>query len=395
MEDDYYHGTHVSSIIFDNTPDNVYIVPYRMTNKKAVNYIEALSALKKAIENPEIDIINMSFFVANEKCELMQTEINKALKKGIVIVACAGNEFFTDLASEVYPAANPDIITVAASNESSSYCSFSNHGEVVDIAAPGENIYGPVPRIITNSTTSIEPANPDLYGYLSGTSQAAPLVSAAAALLKSINPEITPAEVERIIKETAYVPEGWDKANYGEGIINFYNMVVAAVSEKPEFRFTADGKIKIVAPNNPDADIYYSLDYTVPTIEEKLVYSEPLVITDPSVKAITAVCHENGKLISEPVVYKLTQYFNLTVERFQTERPMSGGENMNITWRSFDPDIAKVDQNGNITGVSVGETQVYAIFDSGLRITYVVTVEPPWWQQLLRWLFFGFIWLRN
>lgn len=416
-EDFHYHGTHVAGTIYDNTFSSVKICPYRVfadTTYK-LEYSVFCMALNAAIENG-VDVINMSIQIvsyekylvvqedgtivestendpnAKDATDFMYEIMDKAIDNRIVIVVAAGNKK-KDVS--LYPLTSfEDAIVVAATTRSNSPDnSYTNKGTGIDIAAPGTDIYSTVPWVPKNTDEAVPPSE-SLYMRISGTSMAAPLVSAAAALLKSINPEITPAEVERIIKETAYVPEGWDKANYGEGIINFYNMVVAAVSEKPEFRFTADGKIKIVAPNNPDADIYYSLDYTVPTIEEKLVYSEPLVITDPSVKAITAVCHENGKLISEPVVYKLTQYFNLTVERFQTERPMSGGENMNITWRSFDPDIAKVDQNGNITGVSVGETQVYAIFDSGLRITYVVTVEPPWWQQLLRWLFFGFIWYR-
>lgn len=320
----------------------------------------------------------------------------QSFKKGIVIVACAGNEFFTDLASEVYPAANPNIITVAASNESSSYCSFSNHGEVVDIAAPGENIYGPVPRIITNSTTSIEPANKELYNYLSGTSQATPLVSAAAALLKSINPDITPAEVERIIKETAYVPENWD-TNYGSGILNFYNMVKNYLeperSAKPIVKLNSDFEVEATLPEGVEGNIYYTVGKGL-NMDNYKHYTEPVSITPYPGSYIRFVCHENGKLLSEPITFQINQYLNLTLERFQTKSPISDSTPYHITWRSFDPDIAKVDQNGNITGVSVGETQVYATLKSGLRITYVVTVEPPWWQQLIRLLFFGFIWYR-
>lgn len=396
-EDTNGHGTFIAGILYKHTMNNVTIKTYKITKSRDVEYINLCLAIEKAVLDGT-DIINISSYGGSKKPNSgdLFNDVIGATKSNVVVVVCSGNHAknIDNPNGSVYPASISEAITVGASNRNNKTANFSNYGLSVDICAPGVEIYSSLPipnEFIDENGQPVE----EYYWIDQGTSYAAPIVSAAAALLKSINPEITPAEVERIIKETAYVPEGWDKAKHGEGIINFYNMVVAAVSEKPEFRFTADGKIKIVAPNNPDADIYYSLDYTVPTIEEKLVYSEPLVITDPSVKAITAVCHENGKLISEPVVYKLTQYFNLTVERFQTERPMSGGKNMNITWRSFDPDIAKVDQNGNITGVSVGETQVYAIFDSGLRITYVVTVEPPWWQQLLRWLFFGFIWLRN
>lgn len=408
LVDDCNHGTHVAGIIYDNTMDNVVLCPYRVfTLVEKAPYSILWAAFELAVEN-ESDVINMSLGgkeddEIDEKgkkyCIALKESITEASKTGIVVVVSAGNE--SGDADTNIPANCPDAITVAATNiQNLPDTSYSASGECIDIAAPGTKINSTVPRewsylqAFGHSDRTYEPVPKSLFKEMSGTSMATPLVSAAAALLKSINPDITPAEVERIIKETAYVPEGWD-TDYGEGIINFYNMAVAAVSEKPEIKITSDGKIEIIAPEGSDSKIYYSLDGTVPTIENKLVYTEPLKFSELNSSKIIAVCHESGKLISEPTTYILKPHFYISLERFQTDCPLTGGENMNITWRSFDPDIAKVDQNGNITGVSVGETQVYATFDSGLRITYVVTVEPPWWQQLLRLLFFGFIWYRT
>ncbi len=399
-EDYCKHGTFVSSVVYDNTMENVNILPYRIFAKsKNILEYSVFSAVLEAViaydEEYNIDVINMSINALPYQTETQNNWLNsliqKAVENNIVIVNSAGNKK-TDTSNYIPSRFKNTIVVSATKQDNTVDKSYSNNGENVDVAAPGTNIYGAIPY----SLGKVNDEGDEIYiNYRrdNGTSYAAPLVAAAVAMVKSVNPDLTPAEIERLIKETAYVPENWD-TNYGEGIINFYNMAVAAVSEKPEIKITSDGKIEIIAPEGSDPKIYYSLDGSVPTLENKLDYTGPISFSDLNSSKIIAVCHENGKLISEPVVYKLTQYFDLTVERFRTDCPLSGGENMNITWRSFDPDIAKVDQNGNITGVSVGETQVYATFDSGLRITYVVTVEPPWWQQLIHLLFFGFIWYR-
>ncbi|MCD8009088.1 MAG: S8 family serine peptidase [Clostridiales bacterium] len=74
--------------------------------------------------------------------------------------------------------------------------SFSNYGEVVDICAPGKNIYSTLTLLDDDSDNS---NNGLIYGNLSGTSMAAPMVSGAAALVWSINPDLTAAEVKEIL----------------------------------------------------------------------------------------------------------------------------------------------------------------------------------------------------
>ncbi len=90
-----------------------------------------------------------------------------ATRKGAVVVAAAGNE---NTGGPSYPAAYPNVIAVAATNEYDKRASFSNHGSWVDVAAPGVNILSTVPGG---------------YGYRGGTSMAAPHVSALAGLLAS------------------------------------------------------------------------------------------------------------------------------------------------------------------------------------------------------------------
>lgn len=76
----------------------------------------------------------------------------------------------------------------------------SNYGSQVDICAPGEDIYSTL-AVEKKGKKTVERNN--LYGTLSGTSMAAPIVSGAAALVWSVNPDLEAFEVRNILRETA------------------------------------------------------------------------------------------------------------------------------------------------------------------------------------------------
>lgn len=111
-------------------------------------------------------VINLSFGGPGSS-SVLENSVNFATGKGAVLVAAAGNE---DTSIPIYPAAYPNVIAVAATDKYDRRASFSNYGDWVDIAAPGVNIVSTLPGG---------------YGYKSGTSIAAPHVSALAALLRN------------------------------------------------------------------------------------------------------------------------------------------------------------------------------------------------------------------
>lgn len=414
MEDDFYHGTHVAGTIFDNTLKNVKIVPYRITNESDVLYSDILSAfesilIKNGIIIPEdnslvnsdaaddIDIVNMSFAgnlsLLDTSGKTLQDKISLAVDNGIIIVAAAGNK--SKNADAFFPACHPDVISVSATDENNIPAVFSNFGSSVDIAAPGVNIRSTTPRITEDFNNEVRQAY-SAYMTCNGTSYSAPLITAAVATLKSIDFDITFEQAKKIIKETAYVPDGWN-INYGTGIVNFYNMVKAVLepeaSCQPVEIKANKGKIEIVAPEGTDARIYYTIDGSVPTIDNHIKYTEPLSFRNNYVKKIIAVCHENGKLIGEPVSYNMINHKDKTIFYKWTKTLPSNEDSGKATWYSRNSEIASVDENGKITGVSPGNTDIICTYPTGERVTWNIKVQYSPVQLFFIICFFGFLWI--
>nr|WP_290781921.1 S8 family peptidase [Arenimonas sp.] len=170
------------------------------------------------------DIINMSLGGARPCDPLSQTVINGAVSRGTVVVVAAGNSNFD--AANFSPASCNNVVNVGSVTSASARSSFSNFGTLIDVAAPGSTIASTV-----NSGTTLPAV--ENYAYYSGTSMASPHVAGAVALAQSRRltlglPLWTPAEVETRLKATAYplatpCPEGC-----GAGIIDAYQLVLAA-----------------------------------------------------------------------------------------------------------------------------------------------------------------------
>ncbi len=117
--------------------------------------------------------------------------IQRAHKANVLFVAAAGNDGANNDEIPVYPAAIdlPNILTVASSNDSDRRSFFSNFGpKTVHVAAPGSNIYSTIPG--------------GKYTQFSGTSMACPHVAGLAALILSVNPDLTAEQVKSIIMDT-------------------------------------------------------------------------------------------------------------------------------------------------------------------------------------------------
>lgn len=190
-----WHGTHVSGIVGASS-NNGGIASLGINNKilciKAAGEVNGErkdhklynvdDAFRYAITR-KVDVINCSFS-SNRKSIVTQSIINEAASNGIIVIASAGN-FRTN--QEFYPAAYDNVIAVGATDREDKVWQYSNYGDYIDVMAPGHDIYSTV----SNDNNG--------FGYLSGTSMSAPIVSAFAGLLLSNEPDRID-QIEEIIK---------------------------------------------------------------------------------------------------------------------------------------------------------------------------------------------------
>jgi hypothetical protein len=169
-------------------------------------------AIGKAVENGAA-VINMSYGSVSQ-CTAEKIQIYYAVATGAIPVAAAGNEFQQGNPLE-FPASLPHVITVAATDNAGKSASFSNANDAVDLSAPGVDILAAVPPSLDDD------GNPDGYNLVSGTSFAAPMVSAAMAWIRQARPDLAPDQAAQAVRLSARDVErkGWD-ALTGFGVLD-------------------------------------------------------------------------------------------------------------------------------------------------------------------------------
>jgi subtilisin family serine protease len=148
----------------------------------------------------------------------------KAVKDQMVIVAAAGNnnQYIASYSRinerSFYPAAYPEVISVAASTETNQKAFFSNYGPAVDVTAPGGSDSRFEKNILSTDITS------DGYNRRIGTSMAAPYVTGVVALLISNKPHLSPTQVREKIKNSAKDLDITD--DLGSGLVDAENTLL-------------------------------------------------------------------------------------------------------------------------------------------------------------------------
>ncbi|SMP57016.1 S8 family serine peptidase [Anoxynatronum buryatiense] len=240
--DGHGHGTRVSGIIAASTNNStgmagvaytwpVSILPLKVLDDAGNgSNVHMIAAIDYAVQQGA-HVINLSLgrntggaIIAEE------TAINNAVAAGVTVIAAAGNFYSTSL---VYPAAYANAINVGATSNdaANTRASFSNYNSTVDLVAPG---VGMVTTDIgsTYTTTSTPTAN--------GTSFSAPIVSGMAAVLKGLDPSVTPAGIKNILTTTAtdLGPAGKDN-EYGWGLVNFVASVDSLIENSSPTQVTS------------------------------------------------------------------------------------------------------------------------------------------------------------
>ncbi|OCA87252.1 S8 family peptidase [Pseudobacillus wudalianchiensis] len=223
-QDDNGHGTHVAGIIA-SVPNNGVgvagitwynpIIPVKVLNSEGTGGSFDVSKGIHWAADHGADVINLS--LGNyQPSAVMEEAIRYAMKKDVVVVSAAGND---NSSQPSFPAAYPGVLGVAAVDWEGRRAPFSNYGDYIDIAAPGVHI----------ASTFFQ----GQYASLSGTSMAAPHVSALAGLIRSIDPNLRNTEVMNIMTRTTQQTERPRPAvYYGNGVIDNTSALEAAYRRK-------------------------------------------------------------------------------------------------------------------------------------------------------------------
>ena len=172
------------------------------------------------------DVLNLSLGGGGPCSFTMQSAINTARSLGATVVAAAGNSNAN--VSNATPANCNGVVAVAATDRQGNRAFYSNFGSLVDVAAPGGETSPSGPNgVLSTLNSGTQGPGADNYVYYQGTSMATPHVAGVAALMYSVNPNITPSTVESLLKSTARAFPG-SCSQCGSGIVDAAAAVAAA-----------------------------------------------------------------------------------------------------------------------------------------------------------------------
>jgi hypothetical protein len=191
----------------------------RKTTAEATSF-QILKGLDEAMRRG-VKIINMSF--AGPYDAMLERKLREAYGKGIVLVAAAGNA--GPDSPPLYPAADPSVIAVTATDAANKPFALSVRGAHVAVAAPGVDILVPSPG--------------GTYQLTTGTSVAAAHVSGVIALMLEKRPDLTPEDVRAILVGSATPIAG---VRVGD-IVGLVDPLKALTYEPPETAAPATASI--------------------------------------------------------------------------------------------------------------------------------------------------------
>lgn len=229
--DESGHGTHLAGIIagleneigYRGIDSRIKILPLQVLRKSQSTTDLGLkpdwvaAAVRYAIAR-KVDVINFSLgWPEFMNTQDVKSAIDEAIAAGIVVVAAAGNNSHE---VPIFPCAFAEVLCVGSISADGFISPFSNRGLHVDVLAPGEQILGTFPL-------NREPEFSSFQGYevKSGTSQAAPMVSALAALLKAQDPTRNVKNVRELIMNGSRSLQGFNTVS--AGLVSFKNSLSA------------------------------------------------------------------------------------------------------------------------------------------------------------------------
>lgn len=266
-DDEHSHGTHVAGTIVDCTSGlNVKILPVRVLGSDGKGSMLAISLGVRHAVDRGAKIINMS--LSGLKNQTLDNAVIYAVSRGCTVVVTAGNDNIST--ENKTPAHLEECIVVSAINDQLEKADFSNWGESVDFAAPGVDILSCVPKFFLGIPYG------DAKGIMSGTSMAAPHISALAAMIKLENPAMTAEEIQNVMKGYSIDlgETDWDPF-YGWGMPDFSNEIESDETESEnQYEFDIQDETEIQDSVSAYQGIFMKGD-TFISIPLYTSYSEP------------------------------------------------------------------------------------------------------------------------
>lgn len=275
-EDKDGHGTAIASIIkskefgiaFDS---EIYALKINLEyDQKSINLV--IDAIEWCIQN-KMDIINMSFgFTGYESIEF-ENKCREAYDSGICIVCAAGNNPMAQ--GLAIPANYNSTIAISSIDDNNKISDKSSFGKGVDFCCYGEGI-----------------SAYDLNGKIinvSGTSFAAPCVSAIIALLKEQNSSLTCREIYELLKDNALKPDKYTKKSlyYGYGVVKAFilpkqyknetKLILEDLKRNIYFPYT---NLKVKSSDTVDSNLKFLPDDNDPTSVIYKIYDNNIAIVN-------------------------------------------------------------------------------------------------------------------
>jgi serine protease len=242
--DDNGHGTHLAGVLAGNLVNgggvmgvapSVTVMPVKvMASDGSGRDLDIAEGIRWAADHGA-QVINLSLG-GPQAGSVLADAVNYAVSQDCVLVASAGNE----KASQVdYPAAYSGCVAVGATAFDGVRAPYSNFGRNLEVVAPGGNLGEDLngdgqPDGIVAQTFDPQQGY-DSFGYVfaEGTSEAAPLVSGVAALVRSANPQLAALDVRLAIRNTAFhLGSTGRNIYYGYGLVDAAAAVQSALAQK-------------------------------------------------------------------------------------------------------------------------------------------------------------------
>ena len=306
------HGTAVSSVIVDNTPENVKIIMYNGFDENGKSTEARLAAAVIAAVDEGVDLINASW-TAYDSADVISASLDYAYQKNIPVFACVGND---DGANMYFlPANKKECIAVAATDLDNTAADWNIVTPNTDISAPGEDI-----KVA---------AFHNKYETWRGTSFSTPCVASIGAILLSVNPNMSVDALKTRLKETALPVkyqnfyhssqgEYFDNVEslyIGSGIVQFCDAFgLEDECAVPEIHMEAkvyvgEQKCEITCADK-NATILYTTDGSYPDLQNATMYTEPFSITERTRIRAVAYYADSGYHGEETEVTPRIQYID-------------------------------------------------------------------------------------